>query len=86
MMIIGGRSAAELSRELGVTPWTLRNWKKKHLEAMGQIEVAGEMRDAKDCDQEMMRLRREIADIREQNEILKKAMSIFAARPAANMR
>ncbi len=34
----------------------------------------------------MMRLRREIADIREQNEILKKNMGIFAARPAATMR
>lgn len=86
MMIIGGKTAVELSRELGVTAESLRDWKKKHLESMGQIQVEGKMQSAQECDAEMMRLRREIADIREQNEILKKAMSIFAARPATPMR
>lgn len=71
-----GRSGAEVARELGILPSLLNRWQR---EARGESSRKraftghGVPRDA-----EMARLQKENAELREANEILKKAVAIFS--------
>jgi transposase len=68
----GQRSLAEASKSLGVSRQTLRNWLKQEAVDAGQAEgVTSEERE------ELRRLRREVRVLREEREILKKAMAFF---------
>lgn len=71
------RPKAEIARELGVRPGALYHWLEEAREESDGSRKAfvghGNPRD-----EELSRLRREVADLRETNEILKKATAIFA--------
>ena len=79
LCINGGRSAKSVAEELGVHPTSLCNWIREREE-----EKAGGLKafpgQGKARDEELARLRKENADLRETNEILKKAMAIFTPR------
>jgi transposase len=64
------------ARELGVCSTVLQRWKKR-LEESPENPFPGQ---GNPSDPERVRLEREIARLREENEILKKAMSIFTVR------
>jgi len=70
----GGRSVREVARELGVNHETLRNW----VEALrrerrdGPAAVGGEERT------ELARLRRRVAELELEKEVLRKAAVFFA--------
>ena len=68
-----GLSKAQAARDLGINPETLRLWVK-------QTEVDDGRRDGLTTDEEaeLARLRREVAVLREEREILKKAAAFFA--------
>ena len=70
----------QTARELGLHETVLQRWKKR-LEATPENERPfpgkGNARD-----EEMDKLRRELARVKEENEILKKAVGIFTSRPA----
>ncbi|MBK9142584.1 MAG: transposase [Candidatus Melainabacteria bacterium] len=66
-LVESGKSAAQVARELGLSPWTVQTWvrqanKKKRL-GDGHAELI----------QENKRLRKELAQAQEEAEILKKA-------------
>jgi transposase len=69
----GGRSVSEVSRELDVRPDMLRRWRRK---------LSGEGAGPSEAEREMTRLRRELRDVREERDILKKALAIFSDRRA----
>ncbi len=69
----GERSLAELSRELGVSQQTLRNWRKQAGVEAGKVE--GLTRDERE---ELRRVKRELRVVTEEREILKKALAFFA--------
>jgi len=69
----GERSLAELSRELGVSQQTLRNWRKLAGVEAGKVE--GLTRDERE---ELRRVKRELRVVTEEREILKKALAFFA--------
>ena len=75
----GGRSAKAAADELGICPENLRRWLRESRE-----ETAGKKKafpgHGNPRDEEVARLKKEVADLRETNEILKKAMAIFAER------
>lgn len=77
LVINKGRTAQAISDELGVCPTTIRRWvrEKKAAQRSGLRVFPGR---GKSRDEELALLRKENADLRETNEILKKAMAFFA--------
>jgi transposase-like protein len=73
------KSAKDVAEGLGISPENLRRWLRENEE--------GEKKGLKvfpghgvPRDEELAKLRKENADLRETNEILKKAMAIFAVK------
>ena len=72
----GAATVAEMSRETGISENTLYIWMKRYRQNkdrpfVGSGNVLPE-------NEELVRLRRECRDLREENEILKKAAAYFA--------
>jgi len=70
-----GYPVAEVSQRLGVSPHSLYAWKKKF--AKGS-ETGGSSPGNADADAEIRRLKRELARVTEERDILKKATAYFA--------
>jgi transposase len=70
----GGRPIRAVSEELGVSQQTLRNWVRQ-----AQLDD-GQRHDGLTTveREELRRLRREVRDLREERDILKKAAAFFA--------
>jgi len=72
----GHATVAEMSRETGISENTLYKWMKRYRENREKPFVgSGHILPEND---EVVRLRREVKDLREENEILKKAAAYFA--------
>ena len=76
LLLTSGKTATQLSRELGVSAWSLSRWKQEELKAMGEITVEGQVRPAAAVEQENRQLRRELEAMRCQRDLLKKAIAI----------
>lgn len=71
------KSLAEIERELGITQGLLTKWRKKQekgAERFGRISLVAQT----EAEQELAQLRRENALLRQEREILKKAVAIFS--------
>jgi transposase len=73
-MVKNGKSVAEVARVLGVVEQTLRNWVK--LVKAGKLRAGAKEVTAEQM--ELSRLRAENAQLKLENEILKKATAYFA--------
>jgi transposase len=76
-----GRSVNEVSRELGVGRSQLQRWRKQFATASSAQTAFpgnGKMTPEK---RELEELKRELARVKEEREILKKAMAVFSRRP-----
>jgi transposase-like protein len=75
-----GRTATEIANELGIERSNLSRWVKEMQEGEnGNLKVFPGQGNPRD--EELFRLRKENADLRETNEILKKATAFFATNP-----
>jgi transposase len=75
----GGRSVAEVAKGLGIHENLLYNWRHKYLDdTVHAFPGKGHLKPA---DEELRRLQRELADVREERDILKKALAIFSKHP-----
>jgi transposase len=75
----GGRTVVEVARSLGIHENLLRTWKRQHAEdPAGSFPGKG---NQKAQDEELRRLQRENASLKEDKEILKKALAIFSKHP-----
>jgi transposase len=73
-LLLAGRTPSELAESLGVSQQTLRNWRRQ-----AQRDV-GERDDGPTSDEreELRRLRRENARLKQERDILKRATAFFA--------
>jgi transposase len=88
-LLEAGRSATKLSRELGVSTWSLGQWKKRY--GTGKAAAAGAERSDKPVRagdasavalaDEVLRLRAELHQVSRQRDILKKALGILSQDP-----
>ena len=76
-------NVSAVARDLGIVESCLTRWKRRVEEEAAQTDTRprpfpgqGNARD-----EEVARLRRELARVQEENEILKKAVGIFTSRP-----
>jgi transposase len=76
-LLRAGRSPSELAQSLGVSPQTLRNWRRQD-----QIDRR-ERDDGVTTDEraELVRLRRENTRLRQERDLLKRAAAFFASVP-----
>ena len=72
------RKVSEVARELGINPNQIHCWKAKFAEE-GQSVFPGKGH-LKPEQEELRRLRYQLADVTEERDILKKAMAIFSGR------
>jgi len=70
----GDRPVSEVAKELGLAASLLQNWRRKYREA----ETVDASRPSVSLEEEIRRLRRENASLREDRDILKKASTFFA--------
>jgi len=74
-----GRTTTDIAKELGIHPENLCRWLRENKEGKeNNINVFPG--HGKPRDEEMAMLRKEVIDLREENEILKKAMGYFAVK------
>jgi len=73
------RRASEVAGDLGIHVNLIYLWKKQ-LSADGDEAFPG-LGKLKSSDAELRRLQRELADVKEERDILKKALAIFSKKP-----
>jgi transposase len=73
------RKAAEVARNLGISATLLHRWKQQLAED-GVRAFPGKGHQSAE-QEELRRLRRQLADVTEERDILKKALAVFSRRP-----
>jgi transposase-like protein len=71
-----GKSLGKLALDLGIPLPTLANWVKQFKE-QGEDSFVGSG-TLMPCNEEVFRLRKELADVKQERDILKKAVAIFS--------
>ena len=79
----GDRTIAAVARDLGISAWTLRCWRKRYAPGSKGLnaeipELTGEQKD-----EQIRRLRAEIIRLREREIILKKSLGILSEAPGS---
>jgi len=74
-----GRSVAGVSRDLGISENVLHVWRAK-LKSEGSSAFPGKGYQSGEAE-ELRRLRRQLAEVTEERDILKKALGVFSRRP-----
>lgn len=69
-LIRTGKSIKKTAKDLGISEQSLRIWKRKYLAEVGSPQ-------RKTLEEENERMKREIAELREERDILKKSVAIF---------
>lgn len=77
----GDKKASQIEQELGITPGLLVKWRARYqiLEKEGEAVRLGPS-DMEAAKAEIRRLQRELANVEEEREILKKVVSIFSRK------
>ena len=74
------RTQTDIARDLGIDINVLNRWKREAEEAAVNSKTKAFPGRGNARDEEVAKLRKENADLKETNEILKKAMAIFTVR------
>jgi transposase len=78
LVVEGNRRASEVARDLGIEANMLHRWKKEYEEGIeGAFPGKGKLKPE---EAELRRLQRELEDVREERDILKKALAVFSRR------
>ena len=78
LLLEGGRGLAQTARDLNINRTMLSGWRKQYLEdPEGAFQGTGRR---KRQDQELHQLRKEIEELREEREILKKVLAYYGEK------
>jgi transposase len=79
-----GKSASQMERELGITTGLLAKWRRRYQVVENKAEPGShlELNELEAAQHEIHRLQRELTEIAEEREILKKVVNIFSRRNA----
>jgi transposase len=77
LVVEGGLSMPEAGRRLSLAPSTLGNWVRAH-KAGKLSELGGRYKTLSEKEMELARLKRELAEVKMERDILKKAAAYFA--------
>jgi transposase len=75
----GQKSISQIERDLGITPGLLHKWKAR-MKADGQQAFPGKGH-LKEDEELIRQLKREVELLREERDVLKKAVAIFSSSP-----
>ena len=73
-----GISVGKVARDLDIHPNLIHRWRRDYL-AEGESAFAG-IENVKPEDTELKRIQKELEDVKEERDILKKALSVFSKR------
>ena len=68
-----GKPIAQVARDLGIVPGTLENWVAK----VRRAGVGGDGRRCEDERAEVVRLRRQVAELRMERDVLKRSVALW---------
>ncbi len=72
-------SAAEVARELGIHPGQIYNWRRQYKRLSDkQFNTVDGVDYSKQESEELRKLKRQVSDLKEENEFLKKATAYFS--------
>lgn len=82
LIIQGGRKVKQVAEELGMNYWTVKGWVKQY----GRQEQANLVSQGLRMtpEEENRLLKKELADVVEERDILKKAIAVFSKKPRLN--
>ena len=72
-----GKTCTQVGKELGINGNLLAKWRKKQVDEMDSVPGCEEQMKPSEMAEMLAEARREIEDLREQRDILKKTLSIF---------
>lgn len=75
----GGRRVTEVAKDLGIHENQLYHWRQKYLD--DTIHAFPGKGHLKPAEEEMRCLKKELIDVKEERDILKKALAIFSKHP-----
>ena len=75
---VGDKSLAQVARELGLRPDVLREWKRQFSAAGSPAEAFPGNGRTVGAEEELQRLRREVEQLKQERDFLKKAAAYFA--------
>jgi transposase len=76
-----GKSGGQIERDLGITPGLLGKWRDRYqVINQGTEEAHLEASDFEAAKREIKRLKRRLAEVEEEREILKKTINIFSRK------
>jgi len=75
LVLEGSRSMTKIANEIGISPNTLTNWKKEYIKDK-ENSFPGKGYQKPD-DAEFTKLRRQLARVTQERDILKKAIAVF---------
>ena len=76
-----GKSAGQIERDLGITQGMLLKWRDRYQVVTQDAEKSGlEPSDLEAAKREIKRLQRELTEVVEEREILKKVVNIFSRK------
>lgn len=83
LVIQSGRTVKQIAEELGVNIWTIKGWVKKYSKDERAKLISQGLKMSPE--EENRILRKELADVAEERDILKKAIAVFSKKPKLNM-
>ena len=79
--LASGKTIEEVARDLGISPHNLSRWRTQHRKR-GELAFPGHGKENLTPQEEKVkRLQRELNDVTQERDILKKALAIFTKKP-----